>query len=367
MSISRRKFLGWMGAAGLGTVMSSTANSASNKHFSGYPQSDGVLFDATRCIGCRKCEEGCNKVNALPGPDEPFSDLSVLEKERRTTAKTYTVVNQYIDRKSGKEVHYRKVQCNHCLEPACASACFVTAFTKEKTGAVIYDSSVCVGCRYCMIACPFEIPTYEYDEAFTPRVMKCTMCHPRILKGLLPGCVEACPTEALTFGKRQELLQIGRERIRKFPERYVDHIYGEHEMGGTSWLHLSAVPFNEIGMREDLGNTPAPKLTAGALSYVPMVVGVWPVLLGGIYAINKRKEKISQQEKAQAVSEALEKAKEEAKAEMAQAMKFAEKQKEKAIEKAVSQALEEAAKAAEKDASEPEGEDAEKKSSKEDS
>ncbi len=367
MSISRRKFLGWLGAAGLGTVMSSTANSASNKSFTGYPQSDGVLFDSTRCIGCRKCEEGCNKVNELPGPHEPFSDLSVLEKERRTTAQTYTVVNRYIDNKSGKGVQYRKIQCNHCLEPACASVCFVTAFTKEKTGAVIYDPSVCVGCRYCMIACPFEIPTYEYDEAFTPRVMKCTMCHPRISKGLLPGCVEVCPTEALTFGTRKELLQIGRERIRKFPERYLDHIYGEHEMGGTSWLHLSAVPFNEIGMREDLGNTPAPKLTAGALSYVPMVVGIWPVLLGGIYAINKRKEKINQKEKAQAVSDALEKAREEAKAEMAKAMEFAEKQKEKAIEKAVSQALEEAAKAAEKDASELEGEDADNKSSKEDS
>jgi hypothetical protein len=218
-----------------------------------------------------------------------------------------------------------------------------------------------------MIACPFEIPTYEYDNAFTPRVMKCTMCHPRITKGLLPGCVETCPTEALTFGKREDLLRIGRERIRKFPERYANHIYGENEMGGTSWLYLSAVPFNELGMREDLGITPAPKLTAGALSGVPIVVGLWPVLLGGIYAINKRKEKIEKQEKQQAVSEALEKAKEEAKAEMAEAMKFAEKQKEKAIEKAVSQALEEAAKAAEEDASEPEAEDADKKSSEEDS
>ncbi len=368
MSISRRKFLGWMTAAGLGTVMSGTAHSASNKQFSGYPQSDGVLFDSTRCIGCRKCEEGCNKVNELPGPKEPFSDLSVMETERRTTAKSYTVVNRYNKTGGGSSgVQYNKIQCNHCLEPACASACFVTAFTKTKTGAVTYDPSVCVGCRYCMIACPFEIPTYEYDKAFTPRVMKCTMCHPRISKGLLPGCVEACPTEALTFGKRTELLQIGRERIRKFPERYVDHIYGEHEMGGTSWLFLSAVPFKDIGMREDLGNVPAPKLTAGALSYVPMVVGVWPVLLGGIYAINKRKEKVNEQEKAQAVSNALEKAKEEAKAEMAQAMKFAEKQKEKAVEKAVSQALEEAAKAAEDDTSEPDGEDADKKSSKEES
>ena len=367
MSISRRKFLGWLGAAGLGTVVSSTANAASNKEFSGFAQSDGVLFDSTRCIGCRKCEEGCNQVNELPGPDEPFSDLSVLQTERRTTAKTYTVVNRYDDTQSGKGGQYRKIQCNHCLEPACASVCFVRAFTKTETGAVTYDPSVCVGCRYCMIACPFEIPTYEYDKAFTPRVMKCTMCHPRISKGLLPGCVEACPTEALTYGKRTELLQIGQERIRQFPERYVDHIYGEHEMGGTSWLHLSAVPFSEIGMREDLGNTPAPKLTAAALSYVPMVVGLWPVLLGGIYTINKRKEKINKQEEALAVSEALEKARAAAKAEMAEAMKFAEKQKEKAVEKAVNQALEAAAKAAEEDACEPEAEDGDKKSSKEDS
>jgi Fe-S-cluster-containing dehydrogenase component len=367
MSISRRKFLGWLGAAGMGTVMSSTANAASNKHFSGYPQSNGVLFDNTRCIGCRKCEEGCNKVNELPGPDEAFSDLSVLEKKRRTTAKSYTVVNRYDDTDRGNQPQYRKIQCNHCLEPACASVCFVSAFTKTETGAVVYDASVCVGCRYCMIACPFEIQAYEYDSAFSPRVMKCTMCFPRIFKGLLPGCVEACPTEALTYGKREDLLRIGRERIRRFPERYVNHIYGENEMGGTSWLYLSAVPFNEIGMREDLGITAAPKLTAGALSGVPVVVGLWPVLLGGIYAINKRKEKIEKQEKEQAVSEALEKAKAEAKAEMAEAMKFAEKQKEKAIEKAVSKALEEAAKAAEEDASGPEAKDADKKSSEEDS
>ena len=367
MSISRRKFLGWLGAAGLGTAISNTANAASNKHFSGYPQSNGVLFDNTRCIGCRKCEEGCNEVNELPEPDQSFSDLSVLDNKRRTTDKAYTIVNRYDEADSDKGPLYRKDQCNHCLEPACASVCFVKAFTKTETGAVVYDPSVCVGCRYCMIACPFEIPAYEYDNPFSPRVMKCTMCYPRISKGLLPGCVEACPTEALTYGQRDDLLRIGRERIRKFPERYVNHIYGENEMGGTSWLHLSAVPFKDIGMREDLGTTPAPKLTSGALSAVPVVVGLWPVLLGGVYAINKRREKIEKQEKEQAVAEALAKAKEEAKAAMTEAMKFAEKQKEKAIEKAVSQALEEAAKAAEEEASDEPAEGADKKSSEEDS
>jgi len=367
MSISRRKFLGWLGAAGFGTALGNTAHAASNKHFDGYPNSNGVLFDNTRCIGCRKCEEGCNRVNELPAPERPFSDLSLLDTKRRTTAKSYTVVNRYDDTVSEKGPLYTKFQCNHCLEPACASACFVRAFTKTKTGAVVYDASVCVGCRYCMIACPFEIPTYEYDKAFSPRVMKCTMCYPRISKGLLPGCVEACPTEALTFGKRQDLLKIGRERIAKFPERYEDYIYGENEMGGTSWLYLSALPFKDVGMREDLGVTPAPKLTAGALSAVPMVVGLWPVLLTGIYAINKRKGKIERQEKEKAVAAALEKAVSEAEAKLSQAMEKAEKEKTAAIETAVSKALEEAAKASEEDAGDAAAEDADKKSSEEDS
>lgn len=366
MSISRRKFLGWLGAGGLGTALSKTARAASNKSFTGYPQSSAVLFDSTRCIGCRKCEEGCNRVNELPEPDRAFSDLSVMDTERRTTAKAYTVVNRYAVSSGAGSPLYRKVQCNHCLEPACASVCFVRAFTKTDTGAVTYDASVCVGCRYCIIACPFEIPAYEYNNAFAPRIMKCTMCYPRIVKGLLPGCVEACPTEALTYGKRGELLQIGHERIRRFPERYVDHIYGEYEMGGTSWLYLSGVPFKELGMREDLGTTPAPKYTAGALSVVPVVVGLWPVLLAGIYAINKRKEKIEQQEKEQAVAAAVDKAKAEAQAKMAEAMELAEKQKAKAIEAAVSKALEEAAKAAEESASDTQSADTDKKSSEED-
>ncbi|TES92206.1 MAG: 4Fe-4S dicluster domain-containing protein [Desulfobacteraceae bacterium] len=304
--MSRRKFLGWIGAAGLGTALGGTARAATTKHFKGYPDSRGVLFDSVLCIGCRTCEEACNKVNELPPPDRPFNDLSVLNEKRRTTPKTYTIVNQYY---SSKGPLFRKIQCNHCLEPACASACFVRAFTKTKEGAVIYDSSVCVGCRYCMVACPFEIPTYEYDKALDPRVVKCTMCYPRVIKGLLPGCVEICPTEALYFGKRKDLILIARERIRRYPDRYVDHVYGEHEMGGTNWLYLSGVPFKEIGMREDLGVTPAPELTSGALAVVPMIVGLWPVFLTGIYAMTKRKEKIAKTEQEEAVALALEKIK----------------------------------------------------------
>jgi formate dehydrogenase iron-sulfur subunit len=346
MSISRRKFLGWMGAAATAATVGQSAHAATNKHFEGYPNSTGVLHDAVRCVGCRRCEAACNKVNELPAPDKPFDDLTVLEETRRTTAKAYTVVNRFDEKTPDSRTVFYKKQCNHCLEPACASVCFVRAFTKSPLGAVVYDPSVCVGCRYCMIACPFEIPAYEYDNALSPRIRKCTMCSPRIEKGQLPGCVQACPTEALTYGAREELIRIARQRIEQHPDRYVDHIYGEHEMGGTSWLYLSGVPFRQLGMREDLGVTPAPDLTAGALGAVPMVVGLWPVLLTGIYAINQRKEKIAAEEKQAAVQAAVEQTQAEANTALNEALEKAQEEKAAAIEKEVQKALAEAAKAA---------------------
>ncbi|MFZ7127751.1 MAG: sulfate respiration complex iron-sulfur protein HmcB [Desulfobacterales bacterium] len=351
MTISRRKFLGWVGAAGMGVVAGKSAHAAPNKDFEGYPNSLAVLHDVNLCIGCRSCEAACNKVNGLPAPEKPFKDLTVLDEKRRTTAKNYTVVNRYDGVGEKGSPLFRKNQCNHCLEPACASACFVSAFRKTPEGAVVYDASVCVGCRYCMVACPFEIPTYEYDKALTPRVMKCTMCHDtRLTKGQIPGCVEACPTQAMSFGTREDMIRLARERIRKYPDRYIDHVYGEHEMGGTSWLTISGVPFSEVGLREDLGTTAAPKLTSGALGAVPIVVGLWPVLLTGIYAINQRKEKIAAEEKAHAVREALAKAQAEADSALAKAKESAEQAKEKAVEKAVQDALAEAAKKAEEEA-----------------
>jgi Fe-S-cluster-containing dehydrogenase component len=345
MPLTRRRFLGWIGAAGAGTLLGRRADAAANVHFKGYPDSFAVLHDTTLCVGCRSCEAACNKVNELPPPNRPFKDLSELDKRRRTTAKAYTVVNRFQQPSQSSKTVFVKKQCNHCLEPACASACFVRAFKKTPEGAVTYDPTVCVGCRYCMMACPFEIPAYEYDKALDPKVMKCTMCYPRVQKGQLPGCVEACPKEALTFGKRQDILKIARDRIHKHPERYVDHIYGETEMGGTSWLYLSAVPFSQIGMREDLGVTPAPELTSGALGAVPIVVGLWPVLLTGIYAITQRKEKVSAEEQRAAVADAVEEVRHKAESEMARAMEKAEKDKESAIKQAVKKAVDEAVKA----------------------
>ncbi len=352
--MQRRAFLGLLGAAGA-SLAAPGASRAATRDFRGRPGSKGVLFDATRCIGCRKCEAACNEVNDMPEPEVPFDNLDILAQKRRTSATTYTVVNKH---QAPKGPVYRKSQCNHCLEPACASACFVRAFKKLPNGAVVYDASVCVGCRYCMVACPFEIPAYEYDEPLTPRVMKCHMCAPRQAEGKLPGCVEACPKEALTFGEREELLKVARDRIKNHPGKYVDHIYGELEMGGTSWLYLSGVPFSEIGMREDLGVKSAPELTSGALSAVPMVVGLWPVLLGGVYAINKRKEKIEKQEKSEAVQSALSKASRQAEKKLSEELTKAEKQSNRKIEVEVKKAVEEALKAKEEEQGENEEEGA---------
>jgi Fe-S-cluster-containing dehydrogenase component len=343
MSVSRRKFLTWMGAAGAGVFTPKNVFCAANKHFPGHSEGLGILHDSTLCIGCRSCEEACNAVNALPPPELPFDDLSVLEQHRRTTAKSYTVVNKFNAAKEGRETGpssiFLKKQCNHCLEPACASACFVRAFKKSSQGPVTYDASVCVGCRYCMIACPFEIPAYEYDEPFTPRVMKCTMCAPRIAEGLLPGCVEVCPTEALTFGRRKDLLKIARKRMEDHPGRYVEHIYGEHEMGGTSWLTISGVPFKDIGMREDLGTVSAPMLTSGALGVVPMVAALWPVLLVGIYAMNRRKEKDHQIKEDTAVARALKKAEVEAAENLSKVLEQTKKEQQNAVKREVEKAL----------------------------
>lgn len=342
----RRTFLGLLGAAGATAALPKAAVAGAKK-FGPHPDTQAVLFDATRCIGCRKCELACNEVNELPAPDKPFDDLSVMDTKRRTDEKTYTVVNKY---EGANGSVFRKMQCNHCLEPACASACFVRAFKKEPNGAVTYDASVCVGCRYCMVACPFEIPAYEYDEPITPRVMKCTLCHPRLLEGKLPGCVERCPKEALTFGPREEIIKIARARINKYPGRYVDHVYGEHEMGGTSWMYISGESFSDIGLREDLGTASAPELTAGALAAVPMVVGLWPVLLGGIWAVSQRKDKIANEERVMAVKKALAKAGDEAEKKLHEELNKAEMASNRRIEVEVKKAVEEALAAKDEDA-----------------
>ena len=297
MGISRRKFLKAAAAAGGAGLVGKSQLASGAGQFTGYPDRVGVLTDVTRCVGCRTCEAACNEINKLPPPKVPFNDQTVFEKTRRTDEQAYTVVNRYPNPKPGGSPIYVKHQCRHCDEPACASACLVAAFTKTPEGPVTYNKGVCVGCRYCMTACPFYVPAYEYNDPLSPEIKKCTMCYDtRVSEGGIPACVEACPMEAMTFGKRSDLLRVARKRIIEHPDRYVDHIYGEHEVGGTSWLYISGVPFEKLGFPMDLGTKPYPELTRGFLSMVPGVLVIWPALLGGFYMFTQHREQMDEEE-----------------------------------------------------------------------
>jgi Fe-S-cluster-containing dehydrogenase component len=336
MTVSRRGFIGGALGAALGT---SVAEAGTVEHFDGYPGRYGLLHDTTLCVGCRSCEVACARVNDLPTPAEPIDDHSVFDTTRRTTATSLTVVNRYVEGSDGVPPVYRKLQCMHCNEPCCATVCPVHAFEKTPEGPVLYDPEVCMGCRYCVMACPYNALAYEYDKVLTPRVMRCTMCYPRVKEGLIPACAEACPMGAITFGEREELLAVARERIRKFPDRYADHIYGEDEFGGTSWLILSGTPPQQLDLLANATSEPLPAIGTSYLSVVPLVITIYPGLLLGMYSFSKRQQAVARAERDKAANDARAKAEEEAQKKLAAAAERAAKDKERAIEAAVKKAL----------------------------
>lgn len=248
----------------------------------------GVLVDTTRCIGCRSCEVACSTAHNNYVPDTK-SDKA-LEEVRDTSDRQFTVVNQF---KTEKGDVFVKKQCLHCWQPACAAACLVNAMLKTKEGPVTWDGDKCMGCRFCMISCPFDIPKFEYS-GWNPRIQKCNMCYERLQEGKRPACVESCPTDALMFGQKRELMEIARHRVYSHPDKYVRHIYGEHEAGGTGWLYLSAVPFEKLGFRNDLGTTPYPEYTREFLISVPLVEFGVPAFLLALNMLTDRKEEIKE-------------------------------------------------------------------------
>jgi Fe-S-cluster-containing dehydrogenase component len=256
-------------------------------------ESLGVLVDTTLCVGCRACEQACNEADpTLPVlPTAFFNDTDVFNQRRRMDASAFTVVNRYQHNSSIDPIHV-KFQCLHCLYPACVSACLVGAMKRDESGAVVYDEKKCIGCRYCMAACPFQVPAYEYESVLTPRVRKCTFCFKtRLAVGEVPACVAACPMRVMTFGPRAELIAMGRGRIRKNPEKYVQHIYGEHEAGGTAWMYLAAVPFEELDFPR-LGYHPLPGYTEpvqhALFKWFLPPLGLFAALAGAMW-YNKRK------------------------------------------------------------------------------
>jgi formate dehydrogenase iron-sulfur subunit len=244
--------------------------------------SKGLLYDATLCIGCKACEQACAQQNKLPYDDKAAGEQ--VQSDHK-----FTVV-------LAKGEKYMRRLCMNCNEPACASVCPVGALRKTAAGPVIYDEDRCMGCRYCMVACPFGVPKYEWNKLL-PRVQKCTMCNERVAAGLPTACAEACPTGATKFGDRDELIAEAQQRLRDNPGKYVNHIYGLKEVGGTSVLMLSSVPFEEFGYRSDLAPDPLPMTTYRVLSRIPDFVPLGGVLLGGVWWITHRREEVAAAER----------------------------------------------------------------------
>jgi formate dehydrogenase iron-sulfur subunit len=306
MGLKRRHFL----LAGLGTAAAAAPKllgqaAVASKIVEPARGHAGCLVDTTLCIGCRKCEEACNRRNKLPRPELPFTDRAAFRRERRPAASAFTVVNEYAGAPSPDQATtrqtYVKVQCLHCLTPSCVSACIVGAMTKASDGAVVYNPKICLGCRYCMVACPFQIPAYEYETALKPRVRKCEFCASFADKTAAdPACAAACPTEALVFGDRSTLLHLAKDRINKRPDRYVDHVYGETEAGGTSWLYLTGRPGAEIGLLEMKSAAPAEateSIQHGIFRYGLIPLSVYGAL-GGLMWLNHRKSEARGENKA---------------------------------------------------------------------
>jgi len=251
--------------------------------------SKAILYDATLCIGCKMCEQACAEQHGLPYDD------NIAAEQRQSDHKYTVVLNQ-----DGK---YMRRLCMHCQDPTCASVCPVAAFHKTALGPVVYEASRCIGCRYCMMACPFSVPKYEWNKTW-PLVRKCDMCSERVTKGLPTACAEICPTGATKFGERDDLIAEAKDRIAKGQGQYVDHIYGLNEVGGTSTLLLSSVPFEYFGFKPGISTVAPPLLTQGVLSHIPDLVTIGAVGLGGIWWLCNRKEEVAEAEGRQAPKKA---------------------------------------------------------------
>lgn len=255
MSVTRRCVLKGLVAAGTAVTVGVPVASARERKTS---PSDavGMLYDATRCIGCKACVVKCKEANGLP-PEIDRAAGSIYDAPVDLSASTNTVIRLY---KEGGRTSYVKAQCMHCVAPACVSVCMIGAFHKSDYGIVAYDPGKCVGCRYCQLACPYNVPKYEWNTAF-PKIVKCEMCRHLLAKGGIPACCEVCPRQAVIYGKYADLLTDAKARLARDPDRYYPKVYGESDGGGSQVLYLSAagIPFEKLGL-PTLGDVPVPQL-----------------------------------------------------------------------------------------------------------
>jgi len=265
--------------------------------------SKSILIDTTRCVGCQRCVVACKLVNGLLKTSR--SDFLTTDTLRALTSDTDLPMDEIGDEELSAhalnvvqthgDVYVRRF-CMHCQDPTCVSVCPVGAFRKTAAGPVVYAEDRCMGCRYCMVACPFGVPRYEWEKVWAPRVKKCHMCTPRQAKGLKPACTEVCPVQAGVFGERDDLLREAENRLRQEPTKYVQRIYGKQEVGGTSVLYLSAVPFEALGLPANLPSDALPGYTYRVLSKIPDLVPLAGAALAGIWWITRRREAVAEAE-----------------------------------------------------------------------
>ncbi len=255
MSVSRRGVLKGLVTGGAVAAFAPVATSAREPR---KPPEDavGMLYDATLCIGCKTCVVACHEANNLaPATGEGYGD-GLYDAPERLSSDTKNIIQLY---REGDEQSYIKRQCMHCVDPGCVSACMIGALQKREGGIVSYEIDKCVGCRYCQVACPFNIPKFEWNTP-TPKIVKCELCRHLLAEGKIPACCDVCPRQAVIYGKRDELLAEAKRRLVESPERYVPKIYGEQDAGGTQVLYLAGVEFVKLGLPA-LGNEAAPALS----------------------------------------------------------------------------------------------------------
>ena len=278
-TLNRREFVrrAGMGVAAAAACAVLTENkTASASAAAPSAEAAGILIDLTRCTGCNSCALACKVANDMPNPETPPQELS-------SDALSYVSLEENAE---GASFHVKR-QCMHCLHPACVSACTVGALRKSADGPVVYDSQKCIGCRYCQYACPFGVPTYDWNNPLG-LIHKCQMCFQRTAHGEEPACIASCPNGALRFGKRSDLLAQARARIGTHPELYEDHIYGEHEAGGTSVLYLSPVPFEQLRFPA-LSDQTVSHYAEAVMNMTPAVALTVASLATGLHLILRRR------------------------------------------------------------------------------
>lgn len=254
MALDRRTFFRGAAAAGAAAAVGTVPADARERR-EAPADARGMLYDTTRCIGCKACVVACKQANSLPA-DTRTEGMATWDAPTALNDRTKNIIQLY---KGEGRRSYVKRQCMHCIDPACVGACMIGALRKREYGVVTWDKSRCIGCRYCQMVCPFNVPKFEWNDA-NPYIIKCEFCKDRPGdKKFVPACCEVCPRQAVIEGPYRELLAEAKRRLAEHPDRYVPHVYGEKELGGTQVLYLSHVPFEKLGF-EYSHEEPVPEL-----------------------------------------------------------------------------------------------------------